>query len=562
MVDELTQVTDLLAKTRLFTGLDERQLARVAKRAHLVNFKADQSLLLESIDKDEDYPFYVVLSGKLRLSPARWKSKTDEILQHGDFIGADVLFFGTRPDYRVTAIKPSLLLRIESEVLADLIADISRLKENIKAAIDVYRQIHSRRLEWLGEDEVVHLILRKHPASLLVSLLPPVLLGCLSVVIYIASLFIEASSIALVFRWSAALALIAGLGWVVWAIIDWRNDFYILTDRRVVWMEQVMGLYDSRQEAPLTAIKSEEVQSSLLGRNMGYGDLLIHTLMGKITFHNVGHPEQVKEVIIAQQEKVSQRQYETDLQAMDALISEKMGPSGQEQQNEVETASAKAPHPTQEQLVEGSSPPSNVFVNFFKTRVEENGIITYRKHIYILFRKVFLPSLLILIALSTNGYAFLLDIDEPFLVPLSVVLLIAFVLWWLYQFIDWRNDIYRITFDKIVDSERKPLGSEVTKSAYLENILSLDSERLGLLGIMLNFGNVIINVGTENKFIFWHIHNPARAQQDIFNRMFANSRAREQAEADRNRAHMADYLTVYDRRLREAREKNGSSDLD
>jgi hypothetical protein len=562
MADETTPVTDLLAKVHLFAGLDERQLARVASRARLVNLRVGESLPLESYDKNEDYPFYVVYTGKVRLSPSRWKSKVDETLINGDYIGADVLFFGARPDYKVTALTNSLLLRIESEALAELLMDIPQLKDNLKAAIDVYRQIHSRRFEWLAEDEDVHLILRKHPASLLVSLIPPLLLGWLAVLIYVGSSFIEASAVRLVIEWCGALALIVGLAWAVWAYIDWRNDYYIVTDRRVVWLEQVMGLYDSRQEAPLTAIKSEEVQSTLIGRYLGYGDLLIHTLMGKITFHNVGQPEQVKGVVIAQQELVSQRQHDADLQAMEALIHERMEPAKPEEQGEEGSESGEPPSPSAGLLVERTSPALELLFNFFKTRVEENGIITYRKHIYILFRKVFFPSLLILIVLIANGYLFLQDSNESLILLLSSVLLIAFGLWWLYQFVDWRNDIYRITFDKIIDSERKPLGSEVTKSAYLENILSLDYERLGLLGILLNFGNVIINVGTENKFIFWRIHNPARAQQDIFNRMFANRRTREDAAAARDREQLADYFTVYDRRLREARENPNATDLD
>jgi uncharacterized membrane protein YdbT with pleckstrin-like domain len=562
MADELELVMDLLEKTSLFVGLDEMQLARVANRTRLVNLRADESLPLEDFEGGDDYPFFVVYSGKVRLSPPRWRSMVDEILRHGDFIGADALFFGARSDYQVTAITTSLLLRIESDVLGDLLVEIPPLKDNLKAAVDVYRQIHSRRFEWLAEDEIVHLILRKHPAYLLVSLVLPVLLGWFAVVIYVVGSFVEISSVSLVIEWVGILAMIVALLWVVWSYIDWRNDYYIVSDRRVVWLEHVIGLYDSRQEAPLTAIKSEEVQSTLLGRYLGYGDVLVHTLMGRITFRNVGQPEQVKAVIIAQQELAIERQYDADLQAMDELINERMEPAPKEEKDEVESVSGEPLSPSLAMAVEHPLPGWETIVNFFKTRVEEDGTITYRKHIYILFRKVFLPSLLILLVFAVNAYLISEDISGPLILLLGSAFFIAFGLWWLYQFIDWRNDIYRITFDKIIDSERKPLGSEVTKSAYLDNILSLDYERLGLLGILLNFGNVIINVGTENKFIFWRIHNPARAQQDIFNRMYANRRAKEEAAVAKDREHMADYLAVYDRRLREARENSSPSNLD
>ena len=102
------------------------------------------------------------------------------------------------------------------------------------------------------------------------------------------------------------------------------------------------------------------------------------------------------------------------------------------------------------------------------------------------------------------------------MILLTLFLSVIFFLWWLYQFVDWHNDIYQVTADKILDSERKPLGDEKSKSAPLENIQSLNAERRGLLGIVLNFGNIIINVGTESRFIFFNIPNPAQAQRDIF----------------------------------------------
>jgi hypothetical protein len=561
MADEPKQIMDLLGEVSLFAGLDERQLAHVAARTRLVNLKEGESLPLEDFEEDEDYPFYAIHSGQLCLSPPRWETRVDEVLREGDFLGADTLFFGARPDYRVTAIDPSLLLRIESEVLEGLLAEFPRLKENLKAAVDVYRQIRSQRFEWLAEEEIVHMLTRKHPAYLLVSLVLPVMLGWLAVLIFFAGSFVEISSIRLVIGWAAGLALIAALIWAAWAYIDWRNDYYIVTDRRVVWLEHVMGLYDSRQEAPLTAIKSEEVKSTLLGRYLGYGDLLVYTLMGRITFRNIGQPEHVKAVIILQQELARERQYEADLQAMNELLDKKMEPELEEEPGEEVADSGESPS-SPPWVVESPPPFLENLSNFFKTRVEANGTITYRKHIYILFRKVFWPSLLILIVLFANLYFMWRGIGGPIVLMMSLLFLTGAGLWWLYQFVDWRNDIYRITFDKIIDSERKPLGSEVTKSAYLDNILSLDYERLGVLGILLNFGNVIINVGTENKFIFWRIHNPARAQQDIFNRMHANRLAKEEAAAAKDREHLADYLAVYDRRVRGIQGNPGFSNLD
>ncbi len=64
-----------------------------------------------------------------------------------------------------------------------------------------------------------------------------------------------------------ALLSTVGAALAAWNALDWRNDYYVITDRRVVWLEKVIGLYDSRQESPLRMILSVETESGLLGAN-------------------------------------------------------------------------------------------------------------------------------------------------------------------------------------------------------------------------------------------------------------------------------------------------------
>jgi hypothetical protein len=201
------------------------------------------------------------------------------------------------------------------------------------------------------------------------------------------------------------------------------------------------------------------------------------------------------------------------------------------------------------------------FLSRFQTRWESGGVITYRKHLYILFRMTWLPAGSMLALLIGTGLVYywrkngLVDL----LTPVAILLLGIFLaglafLWWLYNFVDWTNDIYRVTSDKIIDSERKPLGDEITKSAPLENIIGLDYERLGLLGVVLNFGNVVINVGADNKFIFYGIHNPARAQRDIFNYMFELRRRKLRTDTIQEQERVSNYIAAYHRQAEDMRQ--------
>ena len=74
--------------------------------------------------------------------------------------------------------------------------------------------------------------------------------------------------------WVAVLALIPLGGWV-WEHLVWRNQMNVMTNRRIIQMEGVLNkkVADSLLEK-LNDVKTEQ---SLIGRIMGFGDILILT---------------------------------------------------------------------------------------------------------------------------------------------------------------------------------------------------------------------------------------------------------------------------------------------
>ena len=79
--------------------------------------------------------------------------------------------------------------------------------------------------------------------------------------------------------------------------MDWGNDYYIVTNQRVVWLEKVVGIYDSRQESALSTVLSVGVEANPLGRVLDYGDVIVRTFVGKIPFSHVDHPYQAARMI-------------------------------------------------------------------------------------------------------------------------------------------------------------------------------------------------------------------------------------------------------------------------
>jgi hypothetical protein len=124
------------------------------------------------------------------------------------------------------------------------------------------------------------------------------------------------------------------------------------------------------------------------------------------------------------------------------------------------------------------------------------------------------------------------------------IISVPFHLWWIYQYMDWANDIFMVTPDQIIDIDKTPFGTEERRAASLESILSTESERIGFLGNIFNFGTVYITVG-GTKLEFQDVFDPNTVQSDIDRRRMARQAAKAAAQAALDRERMAEWLATY-----------------
>ena len=240
MVKDSKELLPLLRNLRLFAGLDDAQLELVAAMTGIVELAEGQALTLPA---DRDYPFYLIKDGKVRQVRALNNGKVElRTLKKEDIFGAEILLTGRRRNFRIEALQKTFLLKIEPEQLALLLRGIPTLRNNIKELLVLYRLLRRKVFNWLGEDEAVYRIERQHPAYLIISLMIPLVIGWVAILMLLLSLMIGAPSLRLVVNWLAAgLGGIAAL-WALWKILDWLNDYYIITDRRVVELHKVILL--------------------------------------------------------------------------------------------------------------------------------------------------------------------------------------------------------------------------------------------------------------------------------------------------------------------------------
>ncbi|MGD2157316.1 MAG: cyclic nucleotide-binding domain-containing protein [Anaerolineales bacterium] len=554
------EVIEFLKNVLVFRNLDEGHLSRLATKFDDQSLRSSEHLFSEG---EPSRAFYIIVTGKIHLSRGDGKRKKDiGTLNSVDFFGEEALMANRSRSATAIAVEDTRLLVLNKGDFKWMLSEYPEVKKGLKRLAASYRLARRKHLNWLGTDEVVHMIARKHFLLLFPALLPSTILGFLSAWLFFSGMGLGAGPIATLMEFSAALIAMAALLWGVWKWIDWGNDYYIVTDQRVVWLEQILLLYDSRQEAPLSTILSVNVSTNQIQRIFGYGDVIVRTYTGSIVMRNVDHPNQFATMVEEYWHRALERKEEEELELAAQVIRERLG-FEQRQQVLQEEPIPTQPMPVQPPPDDGKgTKPSiieRIFGNFLKMRYEEGNTVTYRKHWFVLISRLATPAL-ILFFLVIYAFARVFGLIGFPALGTTFKVLGAFILvtlpWWLYEYVDWRNDIYQVTDKHIFDIERKPLGREVKKSAPLENILSLDYQRENILQRVLNYGTVAINVG-EARFDFMGVHNPAGVQQEVFDRFNARRAQIEMDEASRQRERVVQYLEIYHDQITNNKDEQG-----
>lgn len=554
MLDQ-SRVLEVIREMHLFSGLDEAGLNRASLLFNQIDFPPDTVLFSAGEFADG---FYIVLEGEVLLTHLQ-RANDDllDVLVVGDFFGEESLLKRTPSDMTASVIGATTLLKADLTNFNELLVRFPEIQVDLERVIQSRELIRTHRFHWLNEDEVVYQARRKHEAFLLVTLLWPALAVLLTLLLTLGGvLLIEASVGQMLFLALMGILLLAAVGWAVWNWLDWRNDYYVVTNQRVVWIEKVIVFYESQVEAPHSTIQAVKVNTTLLGRFLGYGDVTVSTFTGRVVLRNIGEPYQMAALIEEHWHRATRNDQKQEQSELDRSVRRIVHPEPEEVRGPVQ-----AP-PPQNDRGDYQEPGfiKNYFGNIFEMRSEQGSVITYRKHWLMLVRKAWKPLLAAFLIISGMlGYGALYFLDEFRIVPpgliagVGVVMLLLVVFpWWLYNYVDWRNDIYQVTEKNIFDIERRPFGTETRKSASLERILSLEHERPGFVGYLLNVGNVVINFG-DTSLTFDGVYEPARIQSDIFTRMHQLRIQQQRAEMARERDRILALLEVYHRVSEEER---------
>ena len=547
---ELKQRVTLINKIHLFNGLKEDQLAGIAPKFDEIEIPANH-VVFKRGDKPEG--FYIIFKGKVNVTRPHEKKGEEVIiwLVPGDYFGEEALVENRNRSATITAVEDSTLLFLSRAHFEELLGKFPNLKPNFLVAIKSHKLARATKFTWLGPKEIIYFVARRHKIRLYQALVVPVLSLAVPIGLFAWGTLVSAvTPIAL-----GTLSLIFILGWGTWNAIDWSNDYYIVTNQRVVWLEKVVGLYDSREEAPLSTILSVGVETDQLGRILDYGNVIVRTFVGRIEFDYVDHPNQAAGMIREYWERVKSVLTVSQKDVMRNTIRQKLGLPVEKR-----TLDELPPIVTMNKNLANLPLWWVAFLSLFTLRTEDAGKVIYHKHWIVLLQQTWkaLAFTLLIFALQiwriiilwqSPTESFLMPNKNGDLRPDTIILAlpmlsVPFIAWLIWEYVDWKNDIFMVASDEIFDLDRKPFGKEEKRAAQIDSILSTSYTREGIIPYLFNYGTVKIAVGGAT-FDFQDVADPASVQADINRRRSARIAKKNEDAGKDDRERFATWIAAY-----------------
>ena len=530
-----------------FNLLDDQVLQEVIADLEILYYPVNT--LVYSRD-DLPGEIYLVLSGTVELTTGdRRTGMKSSTFSRGDLLGVEGLLAADSHAGSALCKTPVELARVDLETIQALRKEFPDLDQAFALLLNTNRFSRRLSLPWLQKGETVNLVSRRHPFFLLLRILLIGGIGVLGFVVLLGlSLSPEGVNDALLVL--SLVTLVLGALFAGWAALEWTNDYFIITSDRVLVQKTLIGFFNSRQESPYNAILSTGLESSFWGRLIGFGTINHKTYTRKHSFKHLPHPEIIYKLLELQREKTQHETGDNDRNEMKAALQKRLHGKPVEAKRVPDRPLVDTPMSsyTSGSLLGGAA-------RLFGLRSRTADCVIYRTHWWILFKKTFLPALLLLlvilfVAARLLGFFLSLPDTQSYLVAIAVTVF-GFG-WWLYQYIDWYNDVYLITTDQLVDVNRKPLGKEERRSAPLKNIQTVEFMRKGLIGLVLNFGTVRIQIGNE-ELTFDNVYDPAAIQAEIFAQFKQYNQRMRRMEQEK----IADWIKTYDEMQKDERRKTG-----
>ena len=540
--EQLDALVEFLRAIPLFAELRQSDLEALAHIVRSETFAAGGEVYHQS---EADNTLYIIQSGEVSLTHIDPQGAPNEVGTRGPgaWLGESSLLLSEPHDVTVRALTDVEMVVVSRKEFKELYDKTPGMFARLTPKPDNANKLHAPHYGWQGEDEAVVVFVRQHKWSLFRSLLLPfgLLVVALLAALLLGQLVPGLRPILL------GLAILGPTGFGFFVLIDWADDYYVVTNKRLVHVDELPLIRKRREEAPLSSITEIQfARHSILAHLLDFGDLRVETFGGAVSMRDIGHPNEVKESIQREIERVKAR----------ARASERAAIRDELRQRIFSHAIATQPGASAEPAPAKEEKESifRVFLGvlgYFVPRLREveGDSIIWRRHWVALLRVAWPPILGLIITFM----AFFLWYNRSpllnFIAESTWWIWLAsglvFFVWYLWVFEDWRNDQYIVTSNRIIDIQRSPfLLQETRREALLSKIQTTDLSIPSLSARILRYGTVQVRI-PGSVIELKEVKDPAAVQTEITKRMAEFARRMALNEARGRRTELSDWFAAY-----------------
>jgi CRP-like cAMP-binding protein/membrane protein YdbS with pleckstrin-like domain len=590
-------IVPLLAGVELFARLTDEQRRSLAQLCAWEFVPAQQNITTQG---NIGHSFVYLRDGAALVTALddRGRPRPRNYLAAGDSYGETSLLQGRVRDATVRAVKaqdqpgrPGLagadLIILDRRDLQHTFRDEPRLWPRTVELVGRSEELKAQRqpFSWMSEGESLRLHDRGHFFWILfpeTGVLAAGLLMLLFVLLAPADFRPILSVASVIF--GAVLVLVG-----VWLLFNYLDDYYVVTNRRVTRRDRLLLMYEARVEAPIETVQDVNIDTNFWGRLFDYGDVTVRTAakIGAIKFEHIPHPDAVKSAILQEKtEALAAQRSQAKETLRRGLISElRMALPIPERKRalgeDVESSARRTwrqrlrrwfqPNPQRPEILPGVRRKGKpgwfmALARRFPQQWQKvligappppprplSGQFLWRKHWLNLLQRAGAPLLAVLALIGAMAILIWLDVHQrgfewPALLLPWLLLFVLSAGWLAWQYIDYHNDIYVVTDEKIIDIERKPLGlAEKRLEGSLERVQNVVAVQKGFWAMIFSYGDVLISTAAAGEgYTFNMVPNPKLVQSVVFQKLDALRTKQEMQRSRERQQELVEGLEVYD----------------